>query len=1021
MRKIITYFLIISFVFAMFVGVNAVNAENYNISVSVKTDKQYYKLGDPVHITCTVKNNGNSPVKLTFRNTQMYDLSIVSLGLGKLIYKWSKGKMFAQVITYLTIPANGEKIFDFTWNQKSNTGASVTIGDYRVNFWLALPNGFGKPGINTPYLGYTDFQIVSTVNCHFQDVINPYQQPFVEELYEKGIVKGFPDGTFKPNLKLTRAQAVTLILRLMHVVPSSNYTQHFVDVPPHFWAFKYVEEAYVRGIAKGVGNGKFAPNRPISRGEFTVMLVRALKLPYVNKNNPFVDITPSYFGYKEIITAFYRYISVGVEKNGKRYFLPYSSITRGDAAVEMGRAMDLNKASSFTLLGSIKETPFSANENAVSVSADVPNYSVDFSRIKNVKSFDFSEKQKTFLEQNGFFIKKSDFDSFDRFYQSNGGKPLFISFDTFLQAYHTLFDLTLRYDEVNYFEHYLDQLNRGLIESCGYALLNAPKDLVPAVVRDVEYLYVGEKLLTPDYKLPSFVEQAFSIANSTENLSKEVEEKVNSEISLIDAHKGFAVSPIFGYKEDYSQYVPRGHYTKTEDLKHYFKAMMWFGRMRFLLKPGVTPQLINMGRSQTQSALILSLIIGSSDTFRSLYDKIYEPTVFFVGKSDDLNFYNYLSVAKEVFGQKVLLSELSNAEKIDQFINAALKLPNPKISTAGEADVNKSKGFRLMGQRFTPDSYMLQNLVYPRAGYRMMPKALDVFFVLGNKKAGDILLNTYNEKKNAAYVLEVKALQKEFSAFGLKEWLQNLYWGWLSVLKEYAQGEYGKGYPFFMRNNNWAKKELITALSSYTELKHDTILYAKQSYTTKSAMPILKPGYVEPNIKGFTRLITVLNMTENGLSERGLLPDVLKDKIEFLKSLTENALAISKKELTGESLSKNEMMYLATFPDAVGNLFSFPKDFMATLGGSDEKVPLVADIHTDPNAGEVLEEGVGYVNTIYVVAPFNGNLYIFTGPVFSYYEFTEKMDNRLTDQKWNSMLKNGTVPNMPVWEKDLIP
>ena len=1018
MKKLVAILLVLALASMAFLGTKPVLAGDNNVSISVKTDKQYYESGEPVKITFIIKNNGDSPVRFTFNTAQMYDFSIVNYGWGKSVYRWSKGRMFAQVITHLEIPANGEKVFEFVWDQKSNTGNSVTVGVYMVDFWLNIQGKtIPKPGFNGPYFASAKFEISSTAGMPFPDVVNPYQQGFVKKLYNAGLIKGFPDGTFKPDNHLTRAEAVTLILRLMHIASSGTYKQDFTDVSMNFWAFKYIEEAYKRGIVKGTGNSKFSPNKPIMRGEFTVMLVRALKFQYVEKSNPFADISSAYFGYKEIITAYYKGIVIGIEKDGKRYFYPYSEITRGDAAVEMGRALYQAQSSSFSILEGVGEKPFSAKENPVNVVPNVPEYTAKLSNVKNAEDYSFTEEQKKFLEENGFFIKKSNYDTFEKFYENNSGKPIFISFDTFLQAYHTIFDLALRYDEVNYFKNDLDVLDRTLISSCLGVLENSPKSLYPAVLRVIEYLYVGEKLLNPDYKLPDFMVNELNALM----LDGKFEEQTKAELALINAHKGFAVSPIFGYKEDYSQYVPRGHYTKTEDLKHYFKAMMWFGRMRFLLKPGKSEELIEMGRSQAQSAIILSLILGSSEDLEMLYDKIYEPTVFFVGKSDDLNFYNYLPIIKEIFGGTVSPNALDDTEKIDSFIDKALKLPNPKISTTGETEVNMSKGFRLMGQRFTPDAYILQNLVYPNAGYRMMPKALDVFFVFGNKTAGDILLNIYGESKNKAYVSQAQNLQKEFSEFALKDWLQNLYWGWLSMLKQYAQGKRGAGYPLFMKNENWAKKELVTAASSYTELKHDTILYAKQSYTTKTTMPFLKPGYIEPNIEGFNRLLTLLNMTEYGLSERGLLPKELKNKIEFLKSLTEQALKISEKELQNEELSKEDKMYFATFSDAVGNLFSFSDDFMKSLGGNNEKVPLVADIHTDPNGGNVLEEGVGSVNTIFVAAPFNGNIYIFTGPVFSYYEFTEKISNRLTDEKWKSMLEDGNVPETPVWESSLIP
>ncbi len=1016
MKKFLSILVVFLMVFALMSGIMAGNVFGADVSdlhLSVQTNKRYYKLGEEVHLTFTVRNDSENPVKLKFNSAKVFDFSIVSIQTGKLVYLYSKSKEFAQVITYLEIPARGKKTFTFVWNQKSNTGQEVTVGDYMVNFWLAFP-GF-KKNIENKNIASAMFGISSTVSSAFSDVTNPAEQYFVNMLYDKGLVKGYPDGTFKPERTLTRAEAIVLVLRFLNISPKGVYKQHFTDVPPDFWAFRWIEEAYKRGIVKGVGNGKFAPNREVTRGEFTVMLVRELKLPEKTGKIPFKDVPSSYFGYKEIVTAYLNGIlntPSFFENGGEEFFRPNKPITRGEAAVELGLAYLVIKKASFNLPQKLSENSFYVPENKISITPSAPGYAVIPEKAENIRSVKLTSAELSFLKKNGFVVKKSDYDSFDKFYGNLKGKPVFVSFDTFLQAYHTIFDLTLRYDEVHYFISDLDMLNRGIIANLEERLFVVPKSVRPEILRDLEFMIVGEKLLKPDFDASK---------NLPAEVKSEVLNKVNEEITLIDAHNGFEKSPIFGYKEDYTQYVPRGHYTKTESLKNYFKAMMWFGRMRFVLKPGLSEKEIEIGRSQTRSALILSLVIASNPALTMLYDKIYEPTSFFVGKSDDLNFYDYVAIAKKVYGDSLSLDILSDNAKLDEFINIAMNENHSKISTVGETSASETAGFRFMGQRFTPDAYILQNVVYPRAGMRMMPKAMDVFFVLGNKTAGDIMLNTYGEKDNPAYVKAVEELSEEFSKLSIKEWLKNIYWGWLSLLKEYAVGKRGDGYPTFMKNESWAKKELVTALASYTELKHDTILYAKQSYTTKSAMPMEIPGYVEPNVEGFTRMLTLLTMTKNGLGERGLLPDVLLDKINALYSITETALNISVKELENKPLTNGEKMFFATFPSVTETLFAFPKDFSVEIGGSDEKVPIVADIHTDPNGGNVLEEGVGPVNAIFVFAPFEGKYYIFKGPVFSYYEFTEKISNRLTDEKWQSMIENGKLPEMPVWEKELIP
>ncbi len=1021
MKKFIAVLIASLLVFGVFCGVSVKNVSAWGVSglhLSVSTDKTYYKPGEIVKITFAIENNSDTPVKLKFNSAKIYDFSIVDIGTGNLVFMYSKGAKYAQVITYLTIPAHGKKTFTYVWNQEFNTGSAVSPGTYMVNFWLAVSPFANKwsdgAGGNT---ASAIFNISSTVSVstHFRDVVNPVQQYFVNLLYKNGLVKGYPDGTFKPDRTLTRAEATVLILRLLKIRPTGNYSQHFTDVPPHFWAFKWIEEAYKRGIVKGVGNDKFAPERKVTRGEFTVMLVRELKLPMKTAKIPFKDVSPSYFGYKEIVTAYAAGIlnNPVLFENGKTdYFMPDKPITRGDAAVEMGLAYFVMRKSTFSIPEKLSEKPFLPEESTVDFTPSLPQYKVLLSEAENANSVKLTENEKFFFEKYGFVIKRTNCDSFDEFYENLKGEPVFVSFDTFLQAYHTIFDLTLRYDEVKYFINYLDAFNRGILSELVSDFYVAPESLKPALTRDIEFIVVGEKLLNLDYSVPFKLPAPFQ---------SELNEKVEAEINLINSHKGFDVSPIFGYKEDYSQYVPRGHYTKMEQLKGYFKAMMWFGRMRFLLKPGLSPEQIEIGRSQTRSALILSLAIASNSALSSLYDKIYEPTSFFVGKSDDLNFYDYVNIAKKVYGSSIALSDLTDNLKLNEFINRVMQSNHSKISTVGEADAMETVGFRLMGQRFTPDAYILQNVVYPKAGYRMLPKAMDIFYVFGNKTAEDIMLNTFGEKNNPAYIAVVKSLSKEFSSFTLKEWLQNLYWGWLSLLKEYAAGKRGNGYPVFMQSEEWAKKELVTALASYTELKHDTILYVKQSYTTKTSMPLKVPGYVEPNIRGYERILTLLSMTENGLNERGLLPKPLESKIEQLKSLTKNALSISVKELENKLLDKKDVMFLSMFPTVVKSFFAMPKDFTDAIGGSDEKVSLVADIHTDPNGGNVLEEGVGKVNEILVFAPFNGKFYIFKGPVFSYYEFTEKISNRLTDEKWQDMVESGNLPKMPVWESELMP
>ena len=123
-----------------------------------------------------------------------------------------------------------------------------------------------------------------------------------------------------------------------------------------------------------------------------------------------------------------------------------------------------------------------------------------------------------------------------------------------------------------------------------------------------------------------------------------VKEDVEAELALIEAHDGFELSPIFKYEEDYSQYVPRGHYTRSEKLQNYFKAFMWHGRMSMLLKDKLikSEDPAKDARIQTIQASLIASELQSKPELLKNWDRIYEVTAFYVGFSDDLGPYEYM-------------------------------------------------------------------------------------------------------------------------------------------------------------------------------------------------------------------------------------------------------------------------------------------------------------------------------------------------------------------------------------------
>jgi hypothetical protein len=235
-----------------------------------------------------------------------------------------------------------------------------------------------------------------------------------------------------------------------------------------------------------------------------------------------------------------------------------------------------------------------------------------------------------------------------------------------------------------------------------------------------------------------------------------------------------------------------------------------------------------------------------------------------------------------------------------------------------------------------------------------------------------------------------------------------------------------------MQTPAWTDKQINTALGSWTELRHDTILYAKQSVVAEcggegGGVEVAHPkGYVEPEVLTYWRLRLLATQLRDGLKQRGLLKDEdlqrsFGDLIETLQFL-QNA---SVKELSNQGLTKEEYDAIEYYGDRLGRLNLFTtrgQNGDEITSTADKDMAVVADVHTGPIGGEdhALEEGVGHANEIYVVYPLGGRLLLGRGAVFSYHEFTVKVDNRLTDELWQQQLGSPKPPASPKWTESFL-
>jgi len=681
---------------------------------------------------------------------------------------------------------------------------------------------------------------------------------------------------------------------------------------------------------------------------------------------------------------------------------------------------------------------------------NAPGYSLplDLAGVSNYGFMDSKfdlEDVAPLLEQNGFAVIEYNPGSFDPNrddivkpykYLSNRDVPLFVTVDTLLHLYHIQFDETLKDVEEREFIRDINDLTAVLLNDALTQYEEYSGELKEAAKRNVAFLAVAQKLSQPEAPVPELVAGP-----------------VAGELAKIDAHEGFAPSDIFIYREDYSQYVPRGHYTRSEQLKRYFRTLMWYGRMAFLLKgsdnwgpAGEALISVEDAKIQTIQAVLLAKSIEKVQvgqrTGRELWDRMYAVTSFYVGLADDLTPYEYLWAVDKVFGGSFVATDLQDEEMFFALKVELALLRSPKINggtgnvwvippiTSESLDevLDKTKGMRFMGQRFIPDSYMFQHLVTPEVldytgdadpipfsygvtpigPQRCYPRGLDVMAILGSDQAKTILVEE-GDTDFVDYWLRFDELKAEFDAFDISDWNRNLYWGWLYSLRSLI-GEFGQGYPNFMRTEAWEKKGLNAALASWTQLRHDTILYAKQSYTPPpTSMPPLPPGYVEPAPEFYGRLLALTRMTREGLGDLDALSSEAGERLVNLEGILSRLIEIANKELVNRALSENDCRYIKSFAERLEG---------ATIGVEEQgvKTTLVADVHTYSYESKVVEEGVGHVDLIIVACPLpDGSVMLAAGPVLSYYEFKHPMSDRLTDEAWRQMLDSPQRPDRPSW------
>lgn len=630
-------------------------------------------------------------------------------------------------------------------------------------------------------------------------------------------------------------------------------------------------------------------------------------------------------------------------------------------------------------------------------------YSVssDLHEVANYKSFTshipLNSEQKGLLKKNLFLVAPSDYDQPYYMYGANDydNLPSLVTTDTVLHLYHVFFDSTLRRLEQDSLLPRLRKLSQSMVATARKQYAEAKDPLMKEAARkNLAYFSVAEALTEGS---------AFSPDDSAE---------ASAELRMVADAKGFQKSAIFPYNIDYTRFIPRGHYTRSEGLKRYFRAMTWYGMVPFAL----TNKSGQPVAEQIRMAVLAADALKTSGAMAD-WEAIYEPTVLYVGASNTLTPQEVRDAAIGIFGT----AQRPSSTKFVPFIKELKSLREPKIKANIKemAEVASPEvQFRFMGLRYIPDSEIMQRLTNNE---RPMTTGLDVMAVLGSQRAAQILDENpgkFNPKGWKGYTAERGKLIAQFLRTPAELWQSNLYWGWFDTLRQLVK-PIPAGYPEFMRGTAWADKTLSTALASWTELRHDTILYGEQSVAEMGGgdeEPPFVRGFVEPNVAVYDRLLALSKQSRMELQKRKLISKKTYDTFVSYEDLLSFLASVSRKELAGTPLTKKEHERIRYMEGEMGDLTEtmllYGGNFKA-LSQDDWNMALIADVHT--GGMRALEEAVGKADDLIAIVPIEGKLYLARGGVFSHYEFTVPISQRMTDEAWKKAVEEAKTPPRPFW------
>lgn len=670
------------------------------------------------------------------------------------------------------------------------------------------------------------------------------------------------------------------------------------------------------------------------------------------------------------------------------------------------------------------------------------------------KDFRLNDEEMAVFRKNGFVSSqrlgsKTPADVFLRVYSDD--LPVFITADSILHAWHKTYEGALADLEANFF---LPGLISMLDKMAGFLeplmdQFNQDEVMYKALSGVDIMLTVARRIVNPE-----------PIAVSLPSSPSDVVERL---VAVIKGERGSIRVNLFGVETvtDGLSFVPAGRYANSEKMRIYFKLFRWLSQG---LPIAGGDSLNPSSPVAMAAALLLNQLVQDSST-RSTWNDINQLLTVLIGENDGMT----LEKMGELPGDGLLDGPGTDIGCLQEFVkNNNIGMQNYSAELAftptarGPQQAKLPSVFNFLGSKFCLDNWALSEVAggkpEPDGGRRRrLGSGIDVAFsVLGNSTVAELIRDRENQvlQKNSSetehhraerdgipFSKKLMEVRTKIDELSTELWRRSIYNQWLLLLRTLSEpfDPTDTKIPQVFRTRQWANKDLNTQLASWTELRHDNVLYLKKMESLCGGCSYPE-GYVEPRPnfwEQFSRMSSECGLAINKVPFPNSVSHVqerLVRAFDRFSKHTATLCAISTKQRRGLDLRPSETKFLKTAvekiehgsgpPSFSGWYFDLFYGETAAARGFSAIEPdnISAEIMTAPpdpmgsqHRGCMLYGGTGGVDfTLVAVDDGEGSSTLFAGPTSTHYEFVMQHDNPIGDATWVETLRHHR-PARPSW------